>query len=116
MINTLTTVTPEIIEDIASEKRLRQTSEVFLLFAMGSQFDHLIKLQLDRLGVYCLVADPTHIKVEDVRLIAPTGIIVSGGPASVHTDELPFDTGIYELGITGLPWPPRRTANLVSII
>jgi len=99
MINTLTTVTPEILEDIAAEQRLRQTTEVFVLFAMGSQFDHLIKLQLDRLGVYCLVADPTHIKVADVKLLAPTGIIVSGGPASVHTDVLPFDTGIYELGI-----------------
>ncbi len=99
MINTLTAVTPEVLEDIAAEQRLRQTTEVFLLFAMGSQFDHLIKLQLDRLGVYCLVADPSHVNVEDVKRLAPTGIIVSGGPASVHTDAVPFDSGIYELGI-----------------
>jgi len=51
MINTLTKVTPEVLEEIEDEKQLRQTRELFLLFAMGSQFDHLIKLALDRLGV-----------------------------------------------------------------
>jgi len=99
MINTLTDVTPEVLGDIAAEQRLRQTTEVFLLFAMGSQFDHLIKLALDRLGVYCLVADPSRVDVADVKRLAPTGIIISGGPASVHTDAPQFDAGIYELGI-----------------
>ncbi|HEX3082455.1 MAG TPA: glutamine-hydrolyzing GMP synthase [Candidatus Saccharimonadia bacterium] len=98
MINTLTAVTPDILEEIAAEQTLRQTHEVFLLFAMGSQFDHLIKLALDKLGVYCLVADPSQVKAADVKRIAPTGIIISGGPASSN-DNPPFDTAIYDLGI-----------------
>jgi GMP synthase (glutamine-hydrolysing) len=97
MINTLTQVTPEVEKEIAAEKELRHTQEMFLLFAMGSQFDHLIKLALDRLGVYCLVADPSHVKASDVKRLAPTGIIVSGGPSSA-SDNPPFDASIYELG------------------
>lgn len=98
MINTLTDVTPEILEEIAAEQKLRQTHELFLLFAMGSQFDHLIKLALDKMGVYCLVADPSQVTAADVKRINPKGIIVSGGPTSV-TDNPPFDAAIYELGI-----------------
>ncbi|HVQ44476.1 MAG TPA: glutamine-hydrolyzing GMP synthase [Candidatus Saccharimonadia bacterium] len=98
MINTLTDVTAEILEEIAAEKQLRQTHEVFLLFAMGSQFDHLIKLTLDKFGVYCLVADPSQVTAEDVKRIAPTGIIVSGGPSSA-SENPPFDAAIYELGV-----------------
>jgi GMP synthase-like glutamine amidotransferase len=85
MINTLTTVTSEVLEEIAAEQKLRQTHEVFLLFAMGSQFDHLIKLALEKLGVYCLVADSVQVNSGDVKRLSPTGIIVSGGPASVHS-------------------------------
>jgi GMP synthase (glutamine-hydrolysing) len=102
MINTLTDVTPEVLEDIAAEQKLRQTSEVFLLFAMGSQFDHLIKLQLDRLGIYCLVADPEKLSVDDVKKIAPTGIILSGGPGSAIDEVPPFDAAIFDLGIPTL--------------
>ena len=65
---------------------------------MGSQFDHLIKLQMEKLGFYCLVADPTQVKAADVEKLDPTGIIVSGGPASVATEPPPFDAAIYELG------------------
>lgn len=97
MINTLTQVTPEVEKEIVAEKELRHTQEMFLLFAMGSQFDHLIKLALDRLGVYCLVADPSQVKASDVKRLAPTGIIVSGGPSSA-SDNPPFDASIYELG------------------
>jgi GMP synthase (glutamine-hydrolysing) len=98
MINTLTAVTPDVLAEIESEKKLRHTHELFLLFAMGSQFDHLIKIAVDRLGVYILVADPSKVKAADVKRLAPTGIIVSGGPSSA-SDNPPFDAGIYELGI-----------------
>jgi GMP synthase (glutamine-hydrolysing) len=120
MINTLTAVTPEVLKEIEDEKQLRQTQELFLLFAMGSQFDHLIKLALDRLGVYCLVADPASVRAADVRKLAPTGILVSGGPTSV-SDQPPFDAGIYELGIPLLGiclgfqmWAAHRGAKVVA--
>lgn len=99
MINTLTAVNPDVLAEIAAEQELRQTRELFLLFAMGSQFDHLIKLQLDKVGLYCLVADPTQIGADEVKQLAPKGIIVSGGPASVATEPPPFDGAIFDLGI-----------------
>ncbi|GAC1372051.1 MAG: glutamine-hydrolyzing GMP synthase [Candidatus Saccharimonadales bacterium] len=99
MINTLSAVTPEVLEEIAAEQRLRQTKEVFLLFAMGSQFDHLIKLALDRLGLYCLVADPAHVNAAAVQRLSPIGIILSGGPGSAIAEVPPFDTAIFDLGV-----------------
>src|SRR5256885_386614 len=98
MLDTLKHAGPETLAAIEEEKRLRKTKEVFLLFSMGSQFDHLIKQKLDALGVFCLVADPASVTADDVRLVAPTGIILSGGPASAY--ELPpFDGKIFDLGI-----------------
>jgi GMP synthase (glutamine-hydrolysing) len=101
MINTLTQVNDEILVEIRAEQKLRQTHELFVLFAMGSQFDHLIKLALDRLGVYCLVADPAQVTAADVKRLAPTGLIVSGGPASAY-EQPPFDAAIFDLGLPTL--------------
>lgn len=99
MISTFTGATPEALAGIKEEKEIRKTSEAFFLFAMGSQFDHLIKQSLEKLGVYCLVADPAHVTARDVELVEPTGIIISGGPASVHSEPPPFDNAIFDLGI-----------------
>ncbi len=99
MIHTLGNVDKQVLLEIASEKQIRKTSELFLLFSLGSQFDHLIKQAVDRLGVFCLVADPNKITAEDVRKIKPKGIIVSGGPASVYEGTLSFDCKIFDLGI-----------------
>jgi len=98
MLQTLTKISPQILKDIEDEKRVRRTNELFLLFALGSQFDHLIKQKLDSLGVFCLVADPSKIKAADVKKLAPIGIILSGGPASAY-EYPPFDKKIFDLGI-----------------
>ncbi len=97
MLKTLTKIDSTILQEIANEKRVRKTSELFLLFALGSQFDHLIKQQLDKLGVFCLVADPSKIKVSDVKRLNPIGIILSGGPSSAY-EYPPFDKKIFEIG------------------
>src|SRR3989344_555916 len=99
MLKTLRHVDEKALKELEEEKRLRNTQELFLLFSMGSQFDHLIKQTLDRLGVYCLVADPAIVKAVDVKKVKPTGIIVSGGPASVHSEPPPFDAEIFDLEI-----------------
>lgn len=70
-----------------------------MLFSLGSQFDHLIKQALDKLGVFCLVADPSQVKAADVKQVKPAGIILSGGPVSVYQDAPPFDTKIFDLQI-----------------
>lgn len=99
MIRTLRHVDDRVLAEIAEEMEIRRTQEVFLLFSLGSQFDHLIAMMLDLLGVFCLVADPAMVKLGDVRKIKPKGIILSGGPVSVYKDPPPFDARIFDEGI-----------------
>jgi GMP synthase (glutamine-hydrolysing) len=99
MLDTFKKATPEALAAIREEMKVRCTTEVFLLFAMGSQFDHLIFQALAKLGVYCLVADPAKVTAADVEALKPIGIILSGGPASVHSEPPPFDSKIFDLGI-----------------
>ncbi len=91
--------TPETLEALAEEMRVRKQTKFILLFSMGSQFDHLIVQQLAKLGVYALVADPSAVTAADVQKASPAGIILSGGPASVFNEPPPFDTKIFDLGI-----------------
>src|SRR3954468_18746802 len=98
MLQTFKKATVEALAEIAEEKKIRKTQELFLLFSMGSQFDHLIKQKLDALGVFCLVADPASVSAGDIKKVSPIGIILSGGPASAY--ELPpFDNNIFDLEI-----------------
>jgi GMP synthase (glutamine-hydrolysing) len=94
--------TPEALEALAEELRVRKASKFILLFSMGSQFDHLIVQRLAKLGVYALVADPASVKADDVKKAAPAGVILSGGPASVFDEPPPFDDAIFDLGIPTL--------------
>src|SRR3989338_8705378 len=91
--------TPEALREIAEEMRVRQTRHFILLFSMGSQFDHLIVQQLGKLGVFAVVADPASVKADDVKKVRPSGIILSGGPASVFNEPPTFDNAIFDLGI-----------------
>lgn len=99
MLTTLTDTSFASLAAIVAEKQIRKTESLVLLFSMGSQFDHLIVQQLAKIGVFCLVADPTKITAQDVKAVEPQGIIISGGPASVHSEPPPFDTDIFDLGI-----------------
>ncbi len=98
MLQTFKKATAETLAEIEQEKKFRQTTELFLLFSMGSQFDHLIKQKLDALGVFCLVADPASVRVDDVKKVNPIGIILSGGPASAY-EYPPFDANIFDSGV-----------------
>ncbi len=98
MLQTFKKATDAALAEIAEEKKIRKTNEVFLLFSMGSQFDHLIKQKLDALGVFCLVADPATVTADDVKKLNPIGIILSGGPASAY-EEPPFDGNIFDLDV-----------------
>jgi GMP synthase (glutamine-hydrolysing) len=102
MLSVFKNSSPEVLAKIRDELSIRKTSKYILLFSMGSQFDHLIVQHLAKLGVYCLVADPATVSADDVRAASPAGIIVSGGPASVHDEPPPFDNAIFDLGIPTL--------------
>src|SRR3989338_7380039 len=97
MLRIFREASPETLEEIAEEMRVRQAKKFILLFSMGSQFDHLIVQQLAKLGVFAVVADPASVKAEDVKKAAPAGIILSGGPASVFNEPPPFDNAIFDL-------------------
>lgn len=99
MIRTLEKVDDEALREIAEEKKIRKTNELFLLFSLGSQFDHLIKHALEKLGVFCLVADPRRVRARDVARVKPIGIVLSGGPVSVYDNPPPFDRRIFDLQI-----------------
>ncbi len=102
MLTIFKAATPEALQEIAEEMRLRQTNHFVLLFSMGSQFDHLIVQQLAKLGAFAVVADPAKVTAADVKKAAPAGIILSGGPASVFDEPPPFDDTIFDLGIPTL--------------
>lgn len=99
MLNTLKKATPAALVAIQEEMGVRKTNEVFLIFSEGSQFDHLVYQRAAKRGVYCLVADPAKVTAEDVLKVNPKGIIITGGPASVHAEPPPFDRAIFDLGI-----------------
>lgn len=102
MLNLFTEASDDALAELAAELRLRQTKHFILLFSMGSQFDHLILQKLSALGFFALLADPSTVTALDVKKAAPAGIILSGGPASVHSEPPPFDAAIFDLGIPTL--------------
>jgi len=102
MLSIFRNATKETLESLREELEVRKTAQYILLFSMGSQFDHLIVQQLSKIGVYCLVADPATVTAGHVLSAKPTGIIVSGGPASVHDEPPPFDNAIFDLGLPTL--------------
>lgn len=102
MLSTITNSHPETLKQIEEEKRIRKTGSLVLVSDQGSQFTHLILMQLAKIGVFALPIDPAQVTASDVSAINPQGIIVSGGPASVHAEPPPFDNHIFNLGIPTL--------------
>ncbi len=81
-----------------------QPSESILIVDFGSQVTQLIARRVRESGVYCEIAPFGHAWAAYERL-KPAGIILSGGPASVHWQDSPraphafYDLGIPILGI-----------------
>ena len=65
----------------------------------GAQYGQLIARRVRDLHVYSEIV-PCDITADEVRAMAPSAIILSGGPASVYAEDAPsIDAGIFELGI-----------------
>ena len=62
--------------------------ESIIILDMGSQTAMLIARRIRELNVYCELAPPTLSRAEAARL-NPKGVILSGGPASVHDEDAP---------------------------
>ncbi|MDA2998878.1 MAG: glutamine-hydrolyzing GMP synthase [Actinomycetota bacterium] len=81
---------------MASSPALQPT---VLVVDFGAQYAQLIARRVRESQVYSEIV-PHRITAEEVRKRNPIGIILSGGPASVHVDGAPLlDPEIYELGI-----------------
>ena len=75
-----------------------------LILDFGAQYTQLIARRVRECGVYCEI-HPWDVSDAEVRAFAPRGIILSGGPESVHVGQAPrapdavFTLGVPVLGI-----------------
>ena len=78
----------------------RQTAaQRVLVLDFGSQYAQLIARRVREQNVYCEIVRH-NITAERVRELAPLGLILSGGPASVYEDGAPqCDPGLFDLGL-----------------
>ncbi len=73
--------------------------QTILVLDFGSQYTQLIARRLRELSVYSEVL-PFNASLERIRSKHPAGIILSGGPKSVHESGAPrCEPGVLELGI-----------------
>ncbi|WP_289021999.1 glutamine-hydrolyzing GMP synthase [Desulfobacter postgatei] len=72
---------------------------MIIVIDFGSQFNQLIARRVRENNVYCQV-EPANIHLDKLKELAPTGIILSGGPSSIYEENSPtIDAGIFDLGV-----------------
>ena len=72
---------------------------MILIIDFGSQYNQLIARRVREYHVYCRI-EPPWISLAEIKALAPEGIILSGGPASIYEEGSPrVDPGIFDLGI-----------------
>ncbi len=73
--------------------------ERILILDFGSQYTQLIARRVRESHVYCEI-HPFNLPLDAMKAFGPRGIILSGGPASVHDVEAPaLDPAVFELGV-----------------
>ncbi len=73
--------------------------ERILILDFGSQYTQLIARRVRESHVYCEI-HPFNLAMDAVKAFGPKGIILSGGPASVHDVGAPaLDPAVFELGV-----------------
>jgi GMP synthase (glutamine-hydrolysing) len=73
--------------------------ELVLVLDFGGQYNQLIARRVRELSVYSEMV-PFNISYEEVLAKQPRGIILSGGPESVHVENAPTcDPRIFEMGV-----------------
>ena len=70
-----------------------------LILDFGSQYTQLIARRVREVGVYSEIR-AWDMSEKDIRAYAPQGVILSGGPESVHAKESPTaPVAVFELGV-----------------
>ena len=78
--------------------------EKILILDFGSQYTQIIARKIRENGVYADIR-PYNVSLEEVKDLAPKGIILSGGPSSVYAEGSPkpsFDILGYGLPVLGI--------------
>ena len=89
---------------MADAPALPRNAEKILILDFGSQYTQLIARRLRELEVYCEIL-PYKASKSQIEAARPAGIILSGGPDSVHRagsprpDPFVFEAGVPVLGI-----------------
>ena len=92
------------------------SSQKILILDFGGQYTQLIARRVRECHVYSEVV-PWSIPPEEIRKQQPAGIILSGGPSTVHDENAPMiDPGLYSLGIPvlGICYGMQLTAHLLG--
>ncbi|MFM8810862.1 MAG: glutamine-hydrolyzing GMP synthase [Actinomycetota bacterium] len=77
----------------------RPEQPTILVVDFGAQYAQLIARRVREAQVYSEIV-PHSVSAQQVRDAKPIGIILSGGPASVHVEGAPLlDPAIYDLGV-----------------
>lgn len=72
---------------------------MILIIDFGSQYNQLIARRVREHHVYCQI-EPPDISIAAIKALNPEGIILSGGPASIYSQDAPrVNKGIFNLGI-----------------
>jgi GMP synthase (glutamine-hydrolysing) len=70
-----------------------------LILDFGSQTTQLIARRIREQKVYCEI-HPFSTSLEKIKSLAPAGIVLSGGPASVYDSDAPLsDPALFQLGL-----------------
>ena len=89
--------------------------QLVIVLDFGAQYGQLIARRVRDLGVYSEIV-PCNITADEVRELAPSAIILSGGPASVYAEDAPsVDAAIFELGIPVLGFCYGQQAMAVAL-
>ena len=74
-------------------------NELILILDFGGQYNQLIARRVRECNVYSEVV-PYNISIEKIKEKSPKGIIFTGGPSSVYSEDAPkCDKRIFDLGI-----------------
>ena len=91
-------------------------SEMILVLDFGSQYTQLIARRIRELNIYCEI-HPYNITLDKIKRLAPKGLVLSGGPASVYADQAPqISPAVLEIGVPvlGICYGMQLIAHLLG--
>ena len=76
--------------------------EMVLILDFGSQYTQLIARRIRELKVYCEI-HPFNMPLEQIRMMRPSALVLSGGPSSVYEEGAPLvSKELFELALPTL--------------